>query len=129
MAVPKKARKRTEPALDCDSSPAKPYEQKLYERLQPAPPPPQPAALQVASPPPEPPPSRPMPPEARRLIVNKNAGETLLQRAARLGYEVSLRPGVFQWDGWEPGALREPLPPRSLQRAQGDGLLAALASA
>ncbi|XP_053347840.1 BCL-6 corepressor isoform X1 [Clarias gariepinus] len=29
----------------------------------------------------------PMPPEARRLIVNKNAGETLLQRAARLGYE------------------------------------------
>lgn len=29
-----------------------------------------------------------MPPEARRLIVNKNAGETLLQRAARLGYEV-----------------------------------------
>uniref|UniRef100_A0A672Q6T0 BCL-6 corepressor-like n=1 Tax=Sinocyclocheilus grahami TaxID=75366 RepID=A0A672Q6T0_SINGR len=35
----------------------------------------------------EPPVSRPMPPEARRLIVNKNAGETLLQRAARLGYE------------------------------------------
>lgn len=35
-------------------------------------------------------PSRPMPPEARRLIVNKNAGETLLQRAARLGYEVRL---------------------------------------
>ena len=31
-----------------------------------------------------------MPPEARRLIVNKNAGETLLQRAARLGYEVSI---------------------------------------
>ncbi|XP_069469066.1 BCL-6 corepressor-like protein 1 isoform X2 [Ambystoma mexicanum] len=27
-----------------------------------------------------------VPPEARRLIVNKNAGETLLQRAARLGY-------------------------------------------
>uniref|UniRef100_A0A8C2U3T9 BCL6 corepressor n=1 Tax=Coturnix japonica TaxID=93934 RepID=A0A8C2U3T9_COTJA len=80
-------KKRTEPASDCDSSPAKPYEQKLYERLQPAPPPPQPATLQVASPPPEPPPSRPMPPEARRLIVNKNAGETLLQRAARLGYE------------------------------------------
>ncbi|XP_056303316.1 BCL-6 corepressor isoform X2 [Danio aesculapii] len=35
----------------------------------------------------EPPVNRPMPPEARRLIVNKNAGETLLQRAARLGYE------------------------------------------
>ncbi|XP_071335666.1 BCL-6 corepressor-like [Trachinotus anak] len=31
--------------------------------------------------------SRPVPPEVRRLIVNKNAGETLLQRAARLGYE------------------------------------------
>ncbi|OXB79737.1 UNVERIFIED_CONTAM: hypothetical protein H355_010205 [Colinus virginianus] len=87
VAVPRKVRKRAEPPSDCDSSPIKPYEQKLYERLQPAPPPPQPAALQVASPPPEPPPSRPMPPEARRLIVNKNAGETLLQRAARLGYE------------------------------------------
>lgn len=33
-------------------------------------------------------PSRPVPPEVRRLIVNKNAGETLLQRAARLGYQV-----------------------------------------
>ncbi|KAL7863347.1 hypothetical protein SRHO_G00123310 [Serrasalmus rhombeus] len=32
-------------------------------------------------------PSRPVPPEVRRLIVNKNAGETLLQRAARLGYQ------------------------------------------
>ncbi|KAJ8015730.1 hypothetical protein DPEC_G00029190 [Dallia pectoralis] len=31
---------------------------------------------------------RPVPPEVRRLIVNKNAGETLLQRAARLGYQV-----------------------------------------
>ncbi|KAF7662004.1 hypothetical protein LDENG_00249220 [Lucifuga dentata] len=30
---------------------------------------------------------RPVPPEVRRLIVNKNAGETLLQRAARLGYQ------------------------------------------
>ncbi|XP_044061013.1 BCL-6 corepressor-like protein 1 isoform X1 [Siniperca chuatsi] len=30
---------------------------------------------------------RPIPPEVRRLIVNKNAGETLLQRAARLGYQ------------------------------------------
>ncbi|XP_043913461.1 BCL-6 corepressor-like protein 1 isoform X4 [Protopterus annectens] len=28
-----------------------------------------------------------MPPEIRRLIVNKNAGETLLQRASRLGYK------------------------------------------
>eukprot|EP00063_Salmo_salar_P054911 XP_014029746.1 PREDICTED: BCL-6 corepressor-like isoform X4 [Salmo salar] len=39
------------------------------------------------APPAEPPVVRPIPPEARRLIVNKNAGETLLQRAARLGYE------------------------------------------
>ncbi|CAB1327689.1 unnamed protein product, partial [Coregonus sp. 'balchen'] len=39
-------------------------------------------------PPPRTPASRPMPPEARRLIVNKNSGETLLQRASRLGYEV-----------------------------------------
>ncbi|XP_028923220.1 BCL-6 corepressor-like protein 1 isoform X2 [Ornithorhynchus anatinus] len=31
--------------------------------------------------------TRHVPPEARRLIVNKNAGETLLQRAARLGYK------------------------------------------
>ncbi|KAJ6663257.1 hypothetical protein lerEdw1_010393 [Lerista edwardsae] len=35
----------------------------------------------------EPPKAPPVPPEARRLIVNKNAGETLLQRAARLGYK------------------------------------------
>nr|XP_015813406.2 BCL-6 corepressor isoform X1 [Nothobranchius furzeri] len=31
--------------------------------------------------------ARPAPPEVRQLIVNKNAGETLLQRATRLGYE------------------------------------------
>ncbi|XP_032412008.1 BCL-6 corepressor-like isoform X2 [Xiphophorus hellerii] len=31
--------------------------------------------------------ARPVPPEVRRLIVNKNVGETLLQRAARLGYQ------------------------------------------
>ncbi|XP_059918918.1 BCL-6 corepressor-like protein 1 isoform X1 [Gadus macrocephalus] len=36
---------------------------------------------------PESPPRKPVPPEVRRLIVNKNAGETLLQRAARLGYQ------------------------------------------
>ncbi|XP_033949326.1 BCL-6 corepressor-like protein 1 isoform X2 [Pseudochaenichthys georgianus] len=35
----------------------------------------------------ESPPKKPVPPEVRRLIVNKNAGETLLQRAARLGYQ------------------------------------------
>ncbi|XP_077588449.1 uncharacterized protein bcorl1 [Stigmatopora nigra] len=43
------------------------------------------AALRNGSP--ESPPKRPIPPEVRRLIVNKNAGETLLQRAARLGYQ------------------------------------------
>lgn len=36
---------------------------------------------------PESPPAQNVPPGARRLIVNKNAGETLLQRAARLGYK------------------------------------------
>ncbi|XP_075291794.1 BCL-6 corepressor-like protein 1 isoform X2 [Opisthocomus hoazin] len=36
---------------------------------------------------PEPPMAQNVPPGARRLIVNKNAGETLLQRAARLGYK------------------------------------------
>ncbi|XP_015488018.1 BCL-6 corepressor isoform X4 [Parus major] len=90
VTVTRKVRKRPEPTSDCDSSPAKPYEQKPYERLQQTPsllPLPQPAQLPIASPPPETTPSRPMPPEARRLIVNKNAGETLLQRAARLGYE------------------------------------------
>lgn len=57
--------------------------------------PPEAAAAVVAAaglhrtPPPEAPAVRPIPPEARRLIVNKNAGETLLQRAARLGYEVT----------------------------------------
>ncbi|XP_014106673.1 PREDICTED: BCL-6 corepressor isoform X5 [Pseudopodoces humilis] len=90
VTVTRKVRKRPEPTSDCDSSPAKPYEQKPYERLQQTPsllPLAQPAQLPIASPPPETTPSRPMPPEARRLIVNKNAGETLLQRAARLGYE------------------------------------------
>ncbi|KAM6413311.1 BCL-6 corepressor-like protein 1 [Rhynochetos jubatus] len=36
---------------------------------------------------PESPVAQSIPPGARRLIVNKNAGETLLQRAARLGYK------------------------------------------
>uniref|UniRef100_A0A8D2NMH5 BCL6 corepressor n=1 Tax=Zonotrichia albicollis TaxID=44394 RepID=A0A8D2NMH5_ZONAL len=88
VPVTRKVRKRPEPSSDCDSSPAKPFEQKAYERLTQAPALlPQPPALPLASPGPESTPSRPMPPEARRLIVNKNAGETLLQRAARLGYE------------------------------------------
>ncbi|KGL96018.1 BCL-6 corepressor, partial [Charadrius vociferus] len=90
VTVTRKVRKRPEPASDGDSSPAKSYEQKLYDRLQQTPsslPVSQPPQLPIASPPQETTPSRPMPPEARRLIVNKNAGETLLQRAARLGYE------------------------------------------
>ncbi|XP_063200014.1 BCL-6 corepressor isoform X5 [Chroicocephalus ridibundus] len=90
VTVTRKVRKRPEPTSDGDSSPAKPYEQKPYDRLQQTPtslPVSQPPQLPVASPPQETTPSRPMPPEARRLIVNKNAGETLLQRAARLGYE------------------------------------------
>ncbi|XP_061215333.1 BCL-6 corepressor isoform X5 [Neopsephotus bourkii] len=90
ITVTRKVRKRPEPTSDCDSSPAKPYEQKLYDRLQQTPsllPGSQPPQLPIATPPQETTPSRPMPPEARRLIVNKNAGETLLQRAARLGYE------------------------------------------
>ncbi|KAM6315403.1 BCL-6 corepressor isoform 4-T6 [Podargus strigoides] len=89
VTVTRKVRKRPEPTSDCDSSPAK-YEQKLYDRLQQTPsllPASQPSQLPIASLPQETTPSRPMPPEARRLIVNKNAGETLLQRAARLGYE------------------------------------------
>uniref|UniRef100_A0A8C8S898 BCL6 corepressor n=1 Tax=Pelusios castaneus TaxID=367368 RepID=A0A8C8S898_9SAUR len=92
VTVTRRFRKRPEPTSDCDSSPAKSYEQKLYDRLQqassllPASQPPT-SQLPFASTPQETTPSRPMPPEARRLIVNKNAGETLLQRAARLGYE------------------------------------------
>ncbi|XP_074851025.1 BCL-6 corepressor isoform X5 [Carettochelys insculpta] len=90
VTVTRRFRKRPEPTSDCDSSPAKSHEQKLYDRLQQTSsllPVSQPSQLQIASTPQETTPSRPMPPEARRLIVNKNAGETLLQRAARLGYE------------------------------------------
>ncbi|KAM9300259.1 BCL-6 corepressor isoform 4-T4 [Morus bassanus] len=90
VTIMRKVRKRPEPTSDCDSSPVKSYEQKVYDRLQQTPsllPVSQPSQPPIASPPQETTPSRPMPPEARRLIVNKNAGETLLQRAARLGYE------------------------------------------
>ncbi|TRY92510.1 hypothetical protein DNTS_004165 [Danionella cerebrum] len=70
----------------CPTSPA-------YQPVAPAPPPCTLSDVPVSPVTPVPPVStelpvsRPMPPEARRLIVNKNAGETLLQRAARLGYE------------------------------------------
>uniref|UniRef100_A0A8D0V0N8 BCL6 corepressor n=2 Tax=Sus scrofa TaxID=9823 RepID=A0A8D0V0N8_PIG len=79
-------RKRPEPSSDYDLSPAK-QDQKPVDRLQQLLPASQSSQLPCSSSPPETTQSRPMPPEARRLIVNKNAGETLLQRAARLGYE------------------------------------------
>ncbi|XP_077001955.1 BCL-6 corepressor isoform X7 [Tamandua tetradactyla] len=79
-------RKRPEPSSDYDLSPAK-ADQKPFDRLQQLLPASQSSQLPRAASPQETTQSRPMPPEARRLIVNKNAGETLLQRAARLGYE------------------------------------------
>ncbi|XP_008841113.2 BCL-6 corepressor isoform X3 [Nannospalax galili] len=79
-------RKRPEPSSDYDLSPAK-QEPKPFDRLQQLLPASQATQLPRSSSPQETTQSRPMPPEARRLIVNKNAGETLLQRAARLGYE------------------------------------------
>lgn len=91
------SQKRPASLSDYESSPVKPCPPS--PAFQPAAPPTPPCAVPdvpvppVAPAPPvsaEPPVSRPMPPEARRLIVNKNAGETLLQRAARLGYEVSV---------------------------------------
>ncbi|XP_055455554.1 BCL-6 corepressor isoform X7 [Psammomys obesus] len=79
-------RKRPEPSADYDLSPAR-QEPKPLDRLQQLLPASQATQLPRSSSPQETTQSRPMPPEARRLIVNKNAGETLLQRAARLGYE------------------------------------------
>ncbi|XP_036417710.1 BCL-6 corepressor isoform X2 [Colossoma macropomum] len=93
-APPLKVAKRS--PSDCiGPSPVRPRPSSPLSPADPPSPPLQPAAVApvaVATPvpapvPSEPPASRPMPPEARRLIVNKNAGETLLQRAARLGYE------------------------------------------
>ncbi|CAH6779659.1 BCL-6 corepressor isoform X2 [Phodopus roborovskii] len=79
-------RKRPEPSADYELSPAK-QDPKPFDRLQQLLPTSQATQLPRSSSPQETTQSRPMPPEARRLIVNKNAGETLLQRAARLGYE------------------------------------------
>lgn len=88
------AQKRPASLSDYEPSPVKARPPSpAYEPAAPPTPPhtvPEAATPPVAPAPPmpaEPPASRPMPPEARRLIVNKNAGETLLQRAARLGYE------------------------------------------
>ncbi|XP_069060327.1 BCL-6 corepressor isoform X2 [Pleurodeles waltl] len=88
----RRCRQQQGPASDSECSPAKasepedslPHTPSSVPFSIPATQPPQP---QIADGAPEVTPSRPMPPEARRLIVNKNAGETLLQRAARLGYE------------------------------------------
>ncbi|KAG7463445.1 hypothetical protein MATL_G00176700 [Megalops atlanticus] len=86
------SRKRSASLSDFDSSPVKPRPPSPCPAVPQAPqqtPPaaPQPSPVPAGNPPADTPVSRPMPPEARRLIVNKNAGETLLQRAARLGYE------------------------------------------
>ncbi|XP_059959597.1 BCL-6 corepressor-like [Mesoplodon densirostris] len=62
-------------------------DQKPLDRLQQLLPASQASQLTCSSSRPETTQSRPMPPEARRLIVNKNAGETLVQQASWLGYE------------------------------------------
>ncbi|XP_032888983.1 BCL-6 corepressor isoform X3 [Amblyraja radiata] len=90
VSVIRNSRKRPALTMDTDATPKKTCEQKSSDRLLPIP-----LILQSSRPlnaqalisPQETSINRPMPPEARRLIVNKNAGETLLQRAARLGYE------------------------------------------
>ncbi|MGH0155779.1 UNVERIFIED_CONTAM: hypothetical protein FKN15_030137 [Acipenser sinensis] len=92
VSVKRSSRKRTASVSDYDSSTAKPSTPKACPSLSQTPsllqsPSTHPSPLPVGNAPQETPISRPMPPEARRLIVNKNAGETLLQRAARLGYE------------------------------------------
>ncbi|XP_048459247.1 BCL-6 corepressor isoform X3 [Rhincodon typus] len=89
-SVSRNSRKRPAPTTDTDSTPKKTCEQKSADHLLQIPlflQCSRPLTVQAVSTPQETTPSRPMPPEARRLIVNKNAGETLLQRAARLGYE------------------------------------------
>ncbi|KAG2456788.1 BCOR protein, partial [Polypterus senegalus] len=89
--TPKRSSRKRSASVS-DSPPSKPCSPKPSENLPEPPSPITPAPSlptfpPVGNPPVETPTSRPMPPEARRLIVNKNAGETLLQRAARLGYE------------------------------------------
>ncbi|XP_072901649.1 BCL-6 corepressor isoform X6 [Hemitrygon akajei] len=89
-SVIRNPRKRPALTTDVDGIPKKTCEQRSSDRLLPISlilQSSQPLNAQTVSSPQETPINRPMPPEARRLIVNKNAGETLLQRAARLGYE------------------------------------------
>ncbi|XP_018584852.2 BCL-6 corepressor-like isoform X2 [Scleropages formosus] len=91
VTLKRSSRKRSESLSDIsDCSPVKARPQSPFAIDTESPfsqPPSQPSPQTIGNPPVETPASRPMPPEARRLIVNKNAGETLLQRAARLGYE------------------------------------------
>ncbi|XP_036091634.1 BCL-6 corepressor-like [Rousettus aegyptiacus] len=79
-------RKQPEPSFDFGLSPVKQDNEPTdcLQELQAAS---QSLKLPYSSTPPETTHSCPVPPEARRLIVNKNTGETLLQRASRLGYE------------------------------------------
>ncbi|XP_069745455.1 BCL-6 corepressor isoform X3 [Narcine bancroftii] len=84
------SRKRSALTTEPDATAKRTCEQKSSDCLMPIPwilHSSRPLNAQAVSSPQETPLNRPMPPEARRLIVNKNAGETLLQRAARLGYE------------------------------------------
>ncbi|XP_053437358.1 BCL-6 corepressor-like [Nycticebus coucang] len=76
-------RKWPEPRSDCDLSSVK-QEPKHFEKLLPAS---QSMQLPCSNSPQENIQSCLIPPGARKLFVNKNAGETLLQRASRLGYE------------------------------------------
>nr|XP_044620404.1 BCL-6 corepressor-like [Equus asinus] len=82
-------RKQLEPSSHYDLSPAK-QDRKTFNHLQQLLPASESLQLSHSGSPSETSPLPlipPMPPEARRLIVNKGAGETLLQRAAWLGYE------------------------------------------
>ncbi|MGH0120392.1 UNVERIFIED_CONTAM: hypothetical protein FKN15_039195 [Acipenser sinensis] len=116
VSVERSSRKRTASNSDYDSSAAKPCAPKACPSLPQTPsllqsPSTHPSPLPVGNPPQETLTSRPMPPEARRLIVNKNAGETLLQRAARLGYESANGSTYLSQSTAEGSAVRSPPQP------------------
>uniref|UniRef100_A0A8C6AG87 BCL-6 corepressor PCGF1 binding domain-containing protein n=1 Tax=Monodon monoceros TaxID=40151 RepID=A0A8C6AG87_MONMO len=71
---------------NCEQSPAK-LDQKYFNSLQQLLPASQTSQLLYSGSSPQTTQCCPLHPKARRLSVNKNTGETLLQRAARLGYE------------------------------------------
>lgn len=89
VAVPRKVMKKEESTLHHSTLLANAYKQKPRKRLQ------QPTSQLTPQPAtqkaPRPRPRRRMPYEARSIRVNKNAGETLLQRAAYLGCETVVR--------------------------------------